>query len=81
MWRPETHIFHLPSGEMALMLQQVLYLLGLPIVGEAVGVVDVPDTRRAGLLDRFAEVMVPPDHQRPLPKNCWIHISVLLNKY
>jgi len=34
-WRPETHTFHLPCGEIALTLQDVAYLLGLPIVGEA----------------------------------------------
>ena len=36
-WRPETHTFHLPCGEMAPTLQDVAYLLGLPIVREAVG--------------------------------------------
>ena len=36
-WRQETHTFHLPCGEMAPMLQDVAYLLSLPIVGEAVG--------------------------------------------
>ena len=32
-WRPETHTFHLPFGEMAPTLQDVAMLLGLPIVG------------------------------------------------
>ena len=32
-WRPETHTLHLPCGEMTPMLQDVAYLLGLPIVG------------------------------------------------
>ena len=36
-WRPEKHTFHLPCGEMTPTLQDVAYLLGLPIVGEAVG--------------------------------------------
>ncbi|WVZ86035.1 hypothetical protein U9M48_032879 [Paspalum notatum var. saurae] len=36
-WRPETHTFHLPCGEMTPTVQDVSYLLGLPIVGEAVG--------------------------------------------
>jgi hypothetical protein len=55
------------------MLLHVSYLLGFPIVGEAVGAVDVPDTGRAVISDRFAEMMVPPDRQPPLSKNCWIH--------
>ena len=32
-WRPKTHMFHLPCGEMTPTLQDVAYLLGLPIVG------------------------------------------------
>ena len=32
-WRPETHTFHLPCGEMTPTLQDVAYLLGLPILG------------------------------------------------
>ena len=55
-WRPETHTFHLPCGEMAPTLQDVSYLLGLPIAGEAVGPVAVAPTWRAELQDRFAPV-------------------------
>ena len=36
-WRRETHTFHLPCGEMAPTLQDVAYLLGLPLDGDAVG--------------------------------------------
>ena len=36
-WRPETHTFHFPWGEMAPTLQDVSYLLGLPLAGEAIG--------------------------------------------
>ena len=50
------HTFHLPCGEMAPMLQDVSYLLGLPIAGEAVGPVVMPPTLRAELQDRFAPV-------------------------
>ena len=32
-WRPETNMFHLPCGEMTPTLQDVAYLLVLPIVG------------------------------------------------
>jgi hypothetical protein len=53
-WRLEMHTFHLPCGEMAPMLQDVSYLLGLPIAGEAVGPVAVPPFWRTELQERFA---------------------------
>jgi hypothetical protein len=34
-WRPETHTFHLACGECTVTLEDVLYLLGLPVNGEA----------------------------------------------
>ena len=55
-WRPETHTFHLPCGEMALTLQDVMYLLGLPLVDDAVGPRVVPPTWLDDLEDRFADV-------------------------
>jgi hypothetical protein len=58
-WRPETHTFHLPCGEMALTLQDVSYLLGLPIAGEAVGPVAVPPFWREELQERFAPANPP----------------------
>ena len=35
-WRPETHSFHLPSGEMTVTLQDVSMILALPITGKPV---------------------------------------------
>ena len=35
-WRPETHTFHLPCGEMTVTLQDVSMILALPIAGEPV---------------------------------------------
>ncbi|RAL40132.1 hypothetical protein DM860_008272 [Cuscuta australis] len=32
-WRPETHLFHLPLGEVGITLQDVKVLLGLPVDG------------------------------------------------
>ena len=34
-WRPETHSFHLPHGEMTITLQDVEVIMGMPIEGEA----------------------------------------------
>jgi hypothetical protein len=55
-WRPETHTFHLPCGEMAPTLQDVGFLLGLPVVGEAVGPRVVPPGWMDDLQARFAAV-------------------------
>ena len=55
-WRPETHTFHLPCGEMAPTLQDVTYLLGLPLVGTAVGLRVAPPTWLDDLEARFADV-------------------------
>jgi hypothetical protein len=35
-WHPETHTFHLPCGEITVMLQDVTMILGLPIDGALV---------------------------------------------
>ncbi|CAI0434874.1 unnamed protein product [Linum tenue] len=35
-WRPETHTFHLPEGEMTITLKYVAILTGLPISGDAI---------------------------------------------
>ena len=56
-WRPETHTFHLPCGEMAPTLQNVAMLLGLPITGDAVGPRMVPSTWLEDLEQCFAGVV------------------------
>ncbi|WVZ90564.1 hypothetical protein U9M48_036855 [Paspalum notatum var. saurae] len=55
-WRPETHTFHMPCGEMAPTLQDVSYLLGLPIAGTAVGPRVVAASWKDNLEIRFAGV-------------------------
>ncbi|CAI0392037.1 unnamed protein product [Linum tenue] len=43
-WRPETHMFHLPEGEMTITLKDVAILIGLPIPGEAIiGITTKPE--------------------------------------
>ena len=61
-WRPETHTFHLPCGEMAPTLQDVSYLLGLPIAGEPVGPRVIADHWIDDLEQRFALVDRDPVH-------------------
>ena len=58
-WRPETHTFHLPVGEITVSLQDVSFLWGLPITGAAVTGVEygdfdqqVTDLLGAGLMKR-----------------------------
>ena len=58
-WRTETHTFHFPFGEMAITLEDVSMLLGLPIAGTPVygGAVDVG--WRQHILHRFHGVLPP----------------------
>jgi hypothetical protein len=66
-WRPETHTFHLPCGEMAPTLQDAGYLLGLAVAGEAVGPRVVPPGWMDDLQARFAQVDRRPDLGPVLP--------------
>jgi hypothetical protein len=74
-WRPDTHTFHFPWGEMALTLQDVSCLLGLPLAGEAVGPLEPPDDWRADLAQRFGaavpgvEDVLPDTHG---PRETWL---------
>ena len=56
-WRPETHTFHLPIGEMTPTLQDVSLLLGLLCAGQPVATVDMPPTWCVELLARFVGVL------------------------
>lgn len=55
-WRPETHTFHFPWGEMAPTLEDVSMLLGLPLAGEPIGPTDPPHNWLTDLPERFAGV-------------------------
>nr|CAD40468.2 OSJNBa0067G20.20 [Oryza sativa Japonica Group]CAE04043.2 OSJNBb0062B06.1 [Oryza sativa Japonica Group] len=59
-WRPETHTFHLPCGEVAPTLQDISYLLGLPLAGDAVRPVTTGVDWQDDLTARFALVQRAP---------------------
>ena len=74
-WRPETHTFHFVWGEMAPTLQDVSFLLGLPLAGEAVGPLEAPANWEDGMAGRFADVYegAPPfDGDSHGPKYDWL---------
>ena len=64
-WRPETHTFHFPWGEMAPTLQDVSMILGLPLSGAAIGPLDPPDDWATAMRDRFAGVLDGIPHPMP----------------
>ncbi|KAD5961745.1 hypothetical protein E3N88_13218 [Mikania micrantha] len=43
-WRPETHTFHLPIGEVTVTLEDINVLWGLPIEGEVVSGCEQPSS-------------------------------------
>jgi hypothetical protein len=55
-WRPETHTFHFPVGEMTLSLEDAAMLGGLLCAGQGMGMIDIPATWQADFLVRFANV-------------------------
>ena len=75
-WRPETHTFHLPCGEMAPTLQDVAMQLGLPISGDAVGPHVVPSMWLDDLEERFVNIDIAIDveeHPKATgPAKSWI---------
>ena len=55
-WRPETHTFHFPVGEMAPTLEDVNFLFGPPCAGAAVSEPDTPLSWCQDLHARFSVV-------------------------
>ena len=56
-WRPETHTFHFHWGEMAPTLQDVSYLLGLPLAGQAIGPLQAPANWAEDMANRFQGIL------------------------
>ncbi|RLN18508.1 transposon protein, putative, Mutator sub-class [Panicum miliaceum] len=56
-WRPVTHTFHMPYGEMAMTLQDVPMLIGLPIHERPIGPSVTPVGWRDDLIQRFQGVL------------------------
>ena len=52
-WRPETHTFHFRWGEMAPTLEDVSFLLGLPLAGRAIGPLQAPENWEHEMSLRF----------------------------
>ena len=74
-WRPETHTFHFAWGEMAPTLQDVSYLLGLPLAGEAIGPLEAAADWRGPMQTRFLEVVPgagPLEHDAHGPRWTWL---------
>jgi hypothetical protein len=69
-WRPETHMFHFPVGEMTLILEDATMLGGLPYAGEVMGPIFIPATWHADFLARFANV--PRNDHAPAP---YVHLA------
>jgi len=72
-WRPETHTFHFRWGEMAPTLQDVSYLLGLPLAGQSIGPLDAPASWSTNMVQRFEGITaVSFDHDEHGPKFDWL---------
>src|SRR3954468_20770367 len=76
-WRPETHTFHFRWGEMAPTLEDVSYLLGLPLAGDPIGPLREPAANwKLEMARRFHEIIEQPmtdeDSEKHGPKVAWL---------
>ena len=74
-WRPETHTFHFRWGEMAPTLQDVSFLLGLPLAGQPVGPLEAPVNWQDDLIARFQGIFAgapPLQYDSHGPKLDWL---------
>ena len=75
-WRPETHTFHLPCGEMAPTLQDVTFLTGMPCAGFPLVAYDIPATWRTDLLVRFHDLLPPGSGYIEFNSPAWADVEV-----
>ncbi|XP_048567141.1 protein MAIN-LIKE 1-like [Triticum urartu] len=66
-WRPETHSFHLRTGEMTVTLQDIAMITGLPIDGNPLCMSTDSDGWRAQMHALIG--MVPPEPPEPAAEN------------
>ena len=74
-WRRETHTFHFRWGEMAPTLQDVSYLLGLPLAGRPIGPLEAPPNWEVEMMHRFQGInpsASPFDSEDHGPKLDWL---------
>ncbi|XP_028104298.1 protein MAIN-LIKE 1-like [Camellia sinensis] len=62
-WQPETNTFHMTVGEMTLTMDDVGIILGLPIVGKSVSILDVTDHHGVTLLVYGLEIIERAAHE------------------
>ncbi|KAL4293320.1 hypothetical protein AHAS_Ahas18G0116300 [Arachis hypogaea] len=73
-WRPETHTFHLPVGEVTVTLEDVTYIHGLPINGDPV--MGRSDSNHQLLVENciacFVQEPGPQDHVQGKVNLAWV---------
>ena len=76
-WRPKTHSFHLPHGEMTITLQDEEVIIGMPIEGEAM----VGLTKRTwkSMCDEMLGIQIPNENKIVLDGQR-IQIKALVNR-
>ena len=76
-WRPETHSFHLPHGEMMITLQDVEVIIGMPIEGAAM----VGFTKRTwkSVCNEMLGIQIP-DENKTVLDGQRIQIKALVNR-
>lgn len=86
-WRPETHTFHMPIGEMTVTLQDVSMLTGLALSGDPVGPA-VPEAnwredmvqRFQGVLPHAVDLAIPPTAKHG-PQLSWLRLFRVWNMF